>query len=455
MWTAAEVPEESARPLNPNQRPVVPRPGRHRRPMTAPKTPTQKTSKKKLLLTILAVVVALAILATAGYFVKVLIDSKYFFCKRSFKFIPIDQACDGKSDCAGGEDEVTCVSMFTVNSTFPVRLMSSKSVLQVYSINTGWRSVCSDGWTAEHTQTACKQLGYTSNPTYTKVQADSQFGPFTTVKSGTGKTPVHQATNIRNTVCQTVVALSCSDCGDTDPAGRVVGGTDTDIQFWPWQVSLQQSGQHTCGGALVTPEWVVTAAHCFTGSKKEISRWKVVYGQTYQTSLGGSSVDRILINGKYDGSTNNYDIAMIKLYSPISVGETSRPVCLPPKALGLKNGEEMFVTGWGYLEENGHVSNRLQKAMVPLIDQTQCSDRTVYGSAITKQMLCAGLMEGGVDACQGDSGGPLVHLSDSSKYNLIGVVSWGVGCGRRGKPGVYSNVEEMMDWINTVIEKNP
>uniref|UniRef100_A0A3B4A4T7 Uncharacterized protein n=1 Tax=Periophthalmus magnuspinnatus TaxID=409849 RepID=A0A3B4A4T7_9GOBI len=392
---------------------VVPKPGRHRRPMTAVKSQTEKTTKrKKVWLTILAVVVCLAILATAAYFIKVLIDSKYFFCKRSFKFIPIDQACDGKSDCAGGEDEVTCVSTFTVN----MRLLTAKSVLQVYSSGTGWRSVCTDGWTAEHTQTACKQLGYT------------------------------------NSVCQTgsVVSLSCSDCGKVDSRERIVGGTDTVIEEWPWQVSLLQSGQHTCGGALVAPQWVITAAHCFSG-KNELSRWKVVSGQTYLGSLGGSSVDRIIINGQYDNARNDYDIAIMRLHSPLSVGESRRPACLPPKAFGLNDGDMMAVTGWGYLEEDGKVSSRLQQAAIPLIDRTKCSSPYVYGSAITERMLCAGYLEGGVDACQGDSGGPLVHIS-STKYYLVGVVSWGVGCARRGKPGVYCDVEEMTNWIRTVIE---
>lgn len=349
MWAPSNLPE-STRPLNPDRH-QVPRPGRHRRPMTAPKPQTQKTSKgKKVWLTILAVVVLLAILATAAYFIKVFIDSKYYFCKRSFKFIPIDRACDGKDDCAGGEDELTCVSEFTVNSTFPVRLLSARSVLQVYNPGTGWRSVCSEGWTQKHTETACKQLGYTNNPQSSAVPVgllplSYRTGPFTTVRTGTGNTPVHQATGPRIGACLngSVVALSCS--------------------------------------------------------------------------------------------------------------ETRKPVCLPPKDYGLSAGASMTVTGWGHLEEDGKVSSRLQQATVNLIDRTQCSKPTVYGPAITEQMICAGFLEGGVDACQGDSGGPLVHLT-ASKHYLAGVVSWGVGCGRREKPGVYSKVEELMNWINTVIQTN-
>lgn len=468
MWTPVLVrqlsdnlPEESSRPLNPNRQPVVPRPGRHRRPMTAPKPQTEKNSKrKKIWLTILTVLVVLAILAIAGYFFKVLILSKYYFCKRSVKFIPIDLACDGKHDCAGGEDELTCVSALTVNSTFPVRLLSAKSVLQVFKPGMGWRSVCSNGWTAEHTQTACKQMGYASNPRSGTVPISSlpkpfANGPFTTVRSESGKTPVHQAASTSTHVCQSgsVVTLSCSDCGQARSKERIVGGTDADIEDWPWQVSLLQGGKHVCGGALVTPQWVVTAAHCF-GGKKDIGRWKVVSGQTFLGAQTGSSVTNIITNGQYDEASNDYDLAMMKLYSPLYVGDTCRPVCLPPKNLGLRGGAMLTVTGWGYLEENGEVSNRLQEASIPLIDRTTCSNPSVYYDHLTERMICAGFLKGGVDACQGDSGGPLVHLTMSKNY-LVGVVSWGVGCARRGKPGVYTNVEEMMNWINTVIQKYP
>ncbi|KAF7663359.1 hypothetical protein LDENG_00211750 [Lucifuga dentata] len=458
MWTVAHRPEESTRPLNSSQ-PVVPRPGRHRRPMTAPKTQKDKGSKKKrVLLTVLTVVVLLGILVTAAYFIKQVIESKYFFCKSSVRFIPLDQTCDGKHDCAGGEDELTCVSNFKANTTFPVRLMSAQNVLQVYSVGSGWQSVCSEDWTQQHTQTACQQLGYTSNPRSTSVSVKTlissiKSGPFTAIRPGTTTKPVHQAT-IDRKACRSgsVISLTCSDCGQAGLQDRIVGGTDAYIEDWPWQVSLQQNGQHTCGGSLVSPRWVVTAAHCFSGSKKELSRWRVVSGRTYMGTLGGSYVDRIIINGDYNPSRNDYDIAMIRLSSPISVGASRKPVCLPPKALAIATGASMFVTGWGYLEEQGKVSPSLQKASIPLIDRAQCSSLAVYGSAITSRMICAGFMEGKVDACQGDSGGPLVY-SSSSRWCLAGVVSWGIGCARERKPGVYTNVEEMLNWIHTVMEK--
>ncbi|XP_033952853.1 transmembrane protease serine 4a isoform X2 [Pseudochaenichthys georgianus] len=458
MWPA-QVPEDSIQPLNPTL-PVVPRPGRHRRPMTAPKTPKEKASKKKrIILTVLVVVVLLGILVTAAYFIKQLIDSKYFFCKSSVKFIPIDKACDGNNDCSGGEDELSCLSSFKVNTTFPVRLMTAQQVLQVYSPGPGWRSVCSDDWAEQHTQTACKQLGYTYKPKSTSVRVDTlllplKTGPFTAIRPGTTKTPIHQATIDRVCKSGSVISLSCSDCGKVGFQDRVVGGSDAFIEDWPWQVSLQQGGQHSCGGSLVSPRWVITAAHCFTGSKKELSRWRVVSGRTYIGTLGGSYVDRIILNANYDPARNDYDIAMMRLSSPISVGVSRKPVCLPPKAFGLPSQASMSVTGWGYLEEKGKVSPTLQKASIPLIGRLKCASPTVYGNSITQRMICAGFLDGGVDACQGDSGGPLVYFA-SSQWHLVGVVSWGVGCARERKPGVYSNVEEMLNWIRTVVEKTP
>ncbi|KAK2847232.1 hypothetical protein Q5P01_010231 [Channa striata] len=447
-----ELSQEVTRPLNPSQA-VVPQPGRHRSPMTAPKTQRQKAQKaKKVFLIILTVVLLLGILATTIYFLKQLIESKYLFCSRSFKFIPIEQACDGKADCAGGEDESACVSSYRANTTFPVRLLSDQYVLQVYSPSSGWRSVCSDDWTQQHTQTACNQLGYTYKPRSTNVTVSTltsflKTGPFTAVRPGTETTPIHQAT-IDRSICRSgsVVSLSCSDAGQVHSEDRIVGGKDAHIEDWPWQVSLQDSGQHTCGGSLVSPNWVVTAAHCFSGSRKALTHWRVVSGVTYLTTFGGYYVDKIIVNGDYNAEENDYDLALIKLSSPITVGGSRKPVSLPPTSLDIDPKASLVVTGWGYLKE--------KMAQIPLIDRDTCSSPSVYGNIITQRMICAGFMEGKVDACQGDSGGPLVYLT-SSKWNLVGVVSWGVGCARQGRPGVYSNVGEMLNWIYTVIEKNP
>lgn len=412
-------------------------------------------SVKRVLLTALLVLVILAILAVAAYFIKQLVESKYFFCSKSLKFVPLELTCDGRKDCSSGEDESTCVSSFTNNETFPVRLATNRSVLQVYTGSSGWKSVCAEGFNQKHTELACNQLGYTSKPSFSAVSTrliSSTLGTsFCAVGSHTGSALQKLVSDRKVCSSGSVVTLTCSDCGTrTGTSERIVGGEAADIEDWPWQVSLQQNGQHTCGGSLVSTQWVVSAAHCFSGAKKEVSRWKVVSGRTYMGTGGGSSVEKIIMHSGYDPKRNDYDIAMMKLSSPVSVVDGRRPVCLPPHNQGLKDGDPLVVTGWGYLEEKGKVSPRLQKAEVPLIGRSTCASPTIYGSLITPRMICAGFLQGKVDACQGDSGGPLVFLTD--RWRLVGVVSWGVGCAREGRPGVYCNVDNLLDWIHSAME---
>ncbi|TRY86679.1 hypothetical protein DNTS_025798 [Danionella cerebrum] len=457
MKKKVQVPEDNTIPLNPAH--PVAQPRKHRNPMTAPKTEAQKKPNiRKIVISVLMALVILAILVVAAYFIKQLIESKFYFCSKSVTFIPLEKACDGKADCSGAEDEESCVMKFGANTTFPLRLVTSRNVLQVIrTAENTWKSVCSEGFTEQHAETACQQLGYSLNPSFTKVPVGvlpsdlkAAFGMV-----GSSKPQTFQSTISDRKVCSdgTVIALSCcADCGLSRSQDRIVGGQDALIENWPWQVSLQNSGQHTCGGSLVAPNWVVTAAHCFNGEgRKALARWKIVYGITYLSSSSPSSVVQIVVNKDYNAARNDYDIAMIKLQSPISVAESSRPVCLPPQNLGLKGGDNLVVTGWGHLSEKGSLSSNLQKAQIPLIDASVCSSPSVYGSSITPRMICAGVLTGGVDACQGDSGGPLVYFSD--RWMLVGVVSWGVGCAREGRPGVYTNVDQMLDWIHSVMQQ--
>ncbi|KAJ8372713.1 hypothetical protein AAFF_G00277820 [Aldrovandia affinis] len=429
---------------------------------TTMKAGSGRAAKRKLILIIsLVVVLVLSTLGGAIYFLKQFVSRKYFFCSQSVRFIPRVSACDGKANCAGGEDELSCVTNLTVKATFPVRLVSNSSVLQVYSAVSGWRTVCSEGWRQQDTEAACRQLGYTLRPVSRKVPvqtlSSALAASFSAVQSSRGKsTPIDRAVSDRK-ICTSgsVVSLSCSDCGQSAAEdARIVGGTETQIESCPWQASLQLRGGHSCGGSLLSPHWVLTAAHCFSGSK-ELGRWRVVTGHTHLSSARGVSVERIVLNGQYDPAHSDYDIAMVRLSEPITVRATQRPVCLPPYDLSLQSGEPLVVTGWAYARSKIKfvLSSVLQKASVPLIDREVCTRPTVYGSVITPRMLCAGYLKGEVDACQGACRGPLVLRSARSQ--LVGVVSWGVGCARRSKPGVYCNVEKVLNWIHTVMQTYP
>ncbi|XP_038123517.1 suppressor of tumorigenicity 14 protein-like [Cyprinodon tularosa] len=154
---------------------------------------------------------------------------------------------------------------------------------------------------------------------------------------------------------------------------------------------------------------------------------------------------RIIIHEFYNSMTFDYDIALLELNEPLEFSNTIQPICLPSSSHVFPPGMSCWITGWGAAREGGGVQIVLQKASVKIINDNICNE--VLGGRLTSRMFCSGFLAGGVDACQGDSGGPLVCFEESGKWFQAGIVSWGVGCARRDKPGVYSRVTKLRDWI--------
>ncbi|XP_037806937.1 trypsin beta-like [Lucilia sericata] len=224
--------------------------------------------------------------------------------------------------------------------------------------------------------------------------------------------------------------------------GRIVGGEDTTIDKYPYQVSVRLFGSHICGGSIVNNRVVITAAHCiysFLGA----SSYSVQYGTTV---VGGNNnvvaAERIVKNENYDGSAINNDVTLIFLASDIPLGATAKPIQLASQVPAA--GTPAVVSGWGTLEENGAAASILQQVPVVIVDPAVCQKQYSGVNEITEAMLCAGVSSGGKDACQGDSGGPLVANGE-----LVGIVSWGVGCARPDYSGVYSNVAYLSNWIQS------
>nr|CAI5862571.1 unnamed protein product [Callosobruchus analis] len=196
--------------------------------------------------------------------------------------------------------------------------------------------------------------------------------------------------------------------------GRIVNGEITDIQTYPYQLSLQFLGRHSCGASLIGDIWVLTAAHCVDGVPSFFL--KVRGGSTIVGTDGEViAVANKYMDARYNRKIVDYDVAILQLSQPFS-HEDVRPVPLADEYTKFAAGEVAIVTE------------------VPILDQSTCVQS--YGkSKITERMLCAGYLEGGKDACQGDSGGPLVVAGVQ-----VGIVSWGYGCARHGYPGIYTNV---------------
>uniref|UniRef100_A0A3B4AWG2 Peptidase S1 domain-containing protein n=1 Tax=Periophthalmus magnuspinnatus TaxID=409849 RepID=A0A3B4AWG2_9GOBI len=223
----------------------------------------------------------------------------------------------------------------------------------------------------------------------------------------------------------------------------IIGGEEALFHSWPWQVSLTFITMPACGGAILSPFWVLSAAHCFRRS----SLWTVLAGKHDLDNLN-EKVSIILIHKDYSTQTKEYDIALLKLKEPLIFNDFVRPINIWMTTLPLFT--ECTTTGWGSTRENGPRVNKLQEVNVTLLPSEVCNK--YYVGRILDTMFCAGKEEGGADACQGDSGGP-ISCFNGSRYELAGVVSWGVGCGRAKKPGVYTRIQNVISWITDVISK--
>ncbi|KAH8384707.1 hypothetical protein KR093_005657, partial [Drosophila rubida] len=221
--------------------------------------------------------------------------------------------------------------------------------------------------------------------------------------------------------------------------GRIVGGTATTIGSFPWQISLQRNGGHSCGGSIYSGNIIVTAAHCLQSVSASVLQVRA--GSSYWSSGGVvSKVASFRNHEGYNANTMVNDIAVIRLSSSLSFSSNIKAIGLASWAPA--NGAAASVSGWGTQSSgSSSIPTQLQYINTKIVSQQQCASSAYsYGSQIKSTMICAAAS--GKDSCQGDSGGPLV-----SGGVLVGVVSWGVGCAYSNYPGVYADVAVLRSWV--------
>merc|ERR1712050_229827 len=229
---------------------------------------------------------------------------------------------------------------------------------------------------------------------------------------------------------------------------RIVGGRKAKKGEFPWQVQVQQYGGHWCGGTLLDDQWVLSAAHCFANPP---SHYKFVLGQHDSKLSEGTeqtfSASKLIKHENFGNGNMRYDIALIKLNRKVQFNEYVRTACMPSPNEYFVGQTNCIVSGWGGLNEGALGPRILNAVKKPVISNAVC--KQAYGSSIYDSNICGGYAAGGKDACQGDSGGPYVCKKAGQPWKIVGVVSWGHGCARPGKYGVYASVPYFYNWIKT------
>lgn len=228
---------------------------------------------------------------------------------------------------------------------------------------------------------------------------------------------------------------------------RIIGGEVPPYGAVPWQVDVRAEGKHRCGGTIVSHRLVLTAAHCVT-EEMVVSTGRHNQAAPYEQLLHVLKAVSHEDFRKYGPYSN--DIALLLLDAPgFGYNPVVQPACLTTKT--PRPGTWCEVSGWGTVDplDPERLSPVLRSAAVPLLSLDLCRKDGIYGGrqqAILDTMLCAGRLKGGVDACGGDSGGPLVCNVDG-RMELTGIVSWGDGCAKKDRPGVYTRISSYISWI--------
>ncbi|KAK7111763.1 hypothetical protein V1264_011341 [Littorina saxatilis] len=268
-----------------------------------------------------------------------------------------------------------------------------------------------------------------------------------------------------------LVGCKEENCGEPvipPQALRIVGGHESISGSLPWTVMLVWCDFFRCGGAILSSQFILTAAHCFDEPRypcfrlnsketRHPSNWTVFAGK--QNAIRSNTgemmfeVEEIFIHPLYHNHSHRNDIALLRLKTNITYTSLIRPICLPTSSQVVADGQPCIVAGYG--ETLAAQTFSLNQVTVKVISDKVCTQPDWYGPSYydPPEQFCAGFEHGGKDACDGDSGSPLVCDFDG-KWYASGIVSKGFGCAAPKRPGVYTNVSYHDFWIRTTLAAN-
>jgi secreted trypsin-like serine protease len=255
-----------------------------------------------------------------------------------------------------------------------------------------------------------------------------------------------------------LLALACS--AESSHEGRdllatesaeVIGGSPAAVGAWPWQAEIRVGGSHYCGGSLLSPDWVLTAAHCLSGVA--LTSFSVVLGEHHLTTSDGAEQTRTVrsavMHPAYGGASPGHnDVGLLRLSSPVV--QTDRIRTIRPAVAGDGNGQNSVISGWGNTAPGSGTSPVLMQATLPIQTNASCNAAPNLVRDLFTDELCAGFLNGTSGGCHGDSGGPLTVERSSVRREVVGVVSWGQGF-QCGTYTVFARVTSHASWIRSYV----
>ena len=230
---------------------------------------------------------------------------------------------------------------------------------------------------------------------------------------------------------------------------RIVGGEVSYPDSWPSTVAIYRDGVFICGGSIISPDWILTAAHCVFGHETGYFynvRTGMVRRQSQSPWEQQRHLEQVFLHPSYDNLYLRHDIALVRLNRPLNINRRVQEICLPgDSSMSPGSGDTCIAAGWGDLSEDGPSSEQLRQVEIPIL--ASCGNN--YNNI--NYQICGGYTQGGQDACQGDSGGPLYCRDNEDHWYLGGVISHGKGCARADEAGVYVRLAYYLTWIHDVM----
>ncbi|XP_054275587.1 transmembrane protease serine 11D-like [Macrosteles quadrilineatus] len=229
---------------------------------------------------------------------------------------------------------------------------------------------------------------------------------------------------------------------------RIINGSNATEGEFPFMAAIFYKGYFTCGGTILSEDWILTAAHCV--NDRDLTQFSVLTGTIDLDGDDGrlTYVSQIIVHKGYQDSDNQVnDIALFRLSVALEYDSVTQPVTLSAQNTDPSANSKVVVTGWGVSKINGNPVRYLQKATIQIISNPDCSaPYKPYNISILSTNVCAGTANGGIGQCTGDSGGPV--LVEGSNTYQVGIISFSAKpCGIKGYPGVNTRVSQYLGWI--------